>query len=539
MSGRVQFECRISRYLEKVDPELYALIDAVCLTGTLDNSRSGVTFMWPKDVKDFKPKLQKLIYSSNHEDVDKGVDLINAHILKARLTTPHDWEAQKADIPNSQYPSHRVKVAGVKGDTISLEGGITAKYDTGFKPMRTDAMAVMIVDGIMPTTGEKSEAIKMRGKMMKRGNKVGSYDGGSDEAASACAARKQILEIAASQFALKQSGIASKIGGRDISGAPWNKLGSRGNIFVEYALSLAHYVLERDASLGRLIALQISFTAGDLPVLLQVGFHGKPMIPNDMVDGWWLGYKQGAKSLSQVVSDLRACLAENDPDCASLNAAQRGGMHSHIDAVRVAVADACSDNKRISLIAASQPYEELMANNAIPGVSKVMPSELHSYYQNHKWLKLAQDEVRFIMYKRIAAMQSNGNTGDLGELLTRICRCLNHKLDHCLPFGASMNSDATQQAGTIWCHFVNSTLYLYFPMSDSEYASLPDSVPYMPSESEFNDGKLWNIGFEATDGLSRETEADEASRLETLKRLLDSPQLIAKLPSELRAKIAQ
>ena len=167
--------CSILKYIRDKDQSLFAAIEDSCLHGVFNPKRvRGITFLYPEDPK-YRAEIVKAIYS---EDAEKGVRMIEALVLQDYLPTPAEFMARQADIPNAL--KQKVRVKSVAGGIVTLEGGITLKLDSAFKPIkRRENMAVYILEGgRMPQDGAPATyEYASSGKKSKRGGAMGGRMG--------------------------------------------------------------------------------------------------------------------------------------------------------------------------------------------------------------------------------------------------------------------------------------------------------------------------------------------------------------------------
>lgn len=133
MAKQLKKFCRITKYIEKTDPKLYEILDDLCMLGAFRPRRghSGTTFLWPG--KDTVAELDKMRYT---DDIDKGCDIVLAHIVHDFLPNAAAWNAKKSDIPNGS--NKKVDVKAVTGSKVSLADGAELEHDDKFRTFRTE-----------------------------------------------------------------------------------------------------------------------------------------------------------------------------------------------------------------------------------------------------------------------------------------------------------------------------------------------------------------------------------------------------------------
>lgn len=169
---RLKKFCRLTKYLENIDKNLYQTFDDLCLF-SLFSTRGGrgVTFLYPSDAS-YRKKIINLAYSNTPE---KAVDMLKSLVIMDYLPKPVDFKNKKDDIPNSLRKKLEVDDADAK--EVKLKGGLKLVLDTGFTPLRSDDPVVVYKlsgKGELSTSGLAST---MKYMQNKRGG--GYYRGGA------------------------------------------------------------------------------------------------------------------------------------------------------------------------------------------------------------------------------------------------------------------------------------------------------------------------------------------------------------------------
>lgn len=170
-SKKVKKFCRVTKFLEQTDKDLYQALDDLCLFGLFRTRGRGVTFLYPTD-KSYRKKIIDHAYSNNPE---KAVDMIKALVLLDYLPSPTDFKNKKDDIPNALHKKLEVDSADANG--VKLKSGHKLEVDKSFAPLRAgEPVAVYKISG----KGELS--LTGSASTMKYNNKSkGGYRGGSLE----------------------------------------------------------------------------------------------------------------------------------------------------------------------------------------------------------------------------------------------------------------------------------------------------------------------------------------------------------------------
>jgi hypothetical protein len=168
-SKKVKKFCRVTKFLEQTDKDLYQALDDLCLFGLFRTRGRGVTFLYPTD-KSYRKKIIDHAYSNNPE---KAVDMIKALVLLDYLPSPTDFKNKKDDIPNALHKKLEVDSADSK--EVKLKSGHKLSVNKSFTSLRAgEPVAVYDISG----KGELS--LMGTASTMKYNNKTkGGYRGGA------------------------------------------------------------------------------------------------------------------------------------------------------------------------------------------------------------------------------------------------------------------------------------------------------------------------------------------------------------------------
>jgi len=147
--------CKLTKYLEQVDTDLYQVFDDLCLFGLFRTRDHGITFLYPTD-KAYRKKIMSYTYSSTPE---KAIDMIKALILLDYLPKPTDFKT--SSVLNALHKTVGVESADSKG--VVLKSGHKLVVDKDFYTLRSDdpvAVYHLSGDGELPLTGEKGVPVK-------------------------------------------------------------------------------------------------------------------------------------------------------------------------------------------------------------------------------------------------------------------------------------------------------------------------------------------------------------------------------------------
>lgn len=184
-SKKVKKFCRVTKFLEQTDKDLYQALDDLCLFGLFRTRGRGVTFLYPTD-KSYRKKIIDHAYSNNPE---KAVDMIKALVLLDYLPSPTDFNNKKDDIPNALHKKLEVDSADANG--VKLKSGHTLEVDKSFAPLRAgEPVAVYKISGKgeLSLTGAAS-TMKYNNNKSKGGYRGGSLEKSDEVKLTECVER--------------------------------------------------------------------------------------------------------------------------------------------------------------------------------------------------------------------------------------------------------------------------------------------------------------------------------------------------------------
>ena len=163
-------------------------------------------------------------------------------------------------------------------------------------------------------------------------------------------------------------------------------------------------------------------------------------------------------------------------------------------------------------------------NNTIGGIGPVLPAGLAQIYKNEPALKMLQDDLRYYTYCAFSMLERNFDLGYYNELLNVIGECMyaasveemrsqQRILNKSVMKYMIQPSDLIAQVKS----FVNSTMFLYVPMTREESAELTKSSIHRPDP----DSRIvWNM---SADIYTRHKRVLETSDPELEKLLASIP----------------
>lgn len=145
--------CKLSKYIEQVDKDLYDVFDDLCIMHYLKPTRgaNGITFLLPKE----KAYRQKIINAAYSTDPTVAADMLKALILQEYYPSPSTFGNHVVNLLNQ-----KIAVSESTDKHVKFENGLELRIDEKFKPMGyRDNMIVYTLSGKgeVPTNGPAAD----------------------------------------------------------------------------------------------------------------------------------------------------------------------------------------------------------------------------------------------------------------------------------------------------------------------------------------------------------------------------------------------
>jgi len=462
MADQFKVHCRIIDYVEIANKELATIIKGVCADGSLGSlkGKPGITFLMPVD-KNFLKKLHDLAYSANVDDVDKANELINNLIVRDILRTPGDWMTHRDDIPNSLFPSQKLDVDSVSGETVVFKSGAKAVVDKGFKDgSHRKNLAVWKLTGEIPVTDDKPS----EGKYIKLARKNGKSGGYTPSTVESQSLRFKIMQQVESEYYAAACNRAN--------GSWWSAESHPSSVYNRYVASLIDWMLANGhADLVRdVIVPQLSFDIIDFYAIFEPHRgSGNYLLSDSIINGWYGSKHAGVVSKEQLQQ--------------LLNAKSDAIVYSNRKCIIActkklqAEFEACANSNKMRACAeqVAKYYDILDAENRIGDALKVFPQPLADFYRENPGLKQTQDELRYVSIGMTHKFEQSCNTGLFHELSNLIGECLHaHNKAERMANLQLLNSTALrfhvapQDRVRDIKAFVKSAMFMYIPLNENE-----------------------------------------------------------------------
>jgi hypothetical protein len=135
MTHKIQKFCKISKFLEKHDKELYQVFDDLCLFPLLAIRNRGVTFLRPKD-SEFRSKIFDAAYSQSPEN---AVDMLKTLILLEVLPDANSFDKH----PIANASKNQLLVDSVKDGVVKMPKNHSAQKNKDFHPMQRSELSAL------------------------------------------------------------------------------------------------------------------------------------------------------------------------------------------------------------------------------------------------------------------------------------------------------------------------------------------------------------------------------------------------------------
>ncbi len=132
--------CRLTKYIEQNNPDLYQVIEDLCIGHYFKPSRdsNGITFLFPD-----KTYAQKIINAAYSTDPDVAVNMFKSLLV-------HGFHSSTADFKNGvvNLLNQKIDIADADDTSAKLANGLVLKRDEAFVPMSyRENMAVFSISG--------------------------------------------------------------------------------------------------------------------------------------------------------------------------------------------------------------------------------------------------------------------------------------------------------------------------------------------------------------------------------------------------------
>ena len=133
--------CRLTKYIEQQNADLYQVIEDLCIGHYFKPSRdsNGITFLFPEN----KAYTQKIINAAYSTDPDVAVNMIKSLIIYGYYSSTSEFKEGVVNLLNQ-----KIEVKSADAKSATLENDLTVSKDDKFIPMSyRENMAVFVLSG--------------------------------------------------------------------------------------------------------------------------------------------------------------------------------------------------------------------------------------------------------------------------------------------------------------------------------------------------------------------------------------------------------
>lgn len=497
-------------YLEDNDPEMYDFIHATA-NDTIFSSRGkvGITFLNPIDSK-WREQIRDIIDSGDVDKIGELSEVLSAHVIEDVFKHPGEFKTRADDIPNAL--GQRIPIDTVKSNTVEvvIKGGgqrgtnLVARLDTNFVDgsKRENLCVYRLVGGVLSTNLEPATHKYVRKQLdeISDAKKRGEKPINARQHETFEADRALRLEICSEvEFLYNKH--------RDLLNRRSSSVSSI-DPYIETVFSLINYVLTStdpatiaEILVSRMLPL-ISFTVADFYLFIEpyrvVTSSNEYLVPSYIIKEW--NAARPSFDAKRVYDSIMSLCAKSVVDKVSSGAVMGN---------RAALYGVIEENRRTLLTRVNNPrqfptkilecYANLSTNNAISNNSAraslpVYGDFLAAAYRADPYRKALEDEMRYITYLRFEQLnaehpydKSNYHLlkNIIREYLSGPSTTTKDRLKM-LNIGLMTNSISPNERVSEIRTFINSTMFLFVPLTESDLAYFSNDVVMRPPPNKLD-----------------------------------------------------
>lgn len=456
--------CTYIHYLDDHYSDFRYYLDRTCAKASLrlpkDKKFGGITLLVP-DSKEIKSELDKALNASDNDAWNRGPNILKTCIIYGYFPTAEDFKAQQDDIVTAN--KNKLHIKDISSDSITLDGGCKITPDKKFKladPDSSKKVALWIVKSGVPVDSGTPAEYKYSGV---KSTKTGSRETDVEEI-DRLTNRELYFNAIMSAYHLVIE--KSKMGECQFR-LP----------LLEYSASLIKFIMDSQKYKGFLPDAMSVCNMGysDIVFLLEPYCAIERLLPDALVDEWW-AQSQTADIADTYRKAFDACAGHGA--CFDRRSEIVGRFNKYRN---IHEASMESFVKLVGL------YQTIASQNQLFEIGGIFPSRVAERYQRHPFLKLNEDDRRFLWEVRFMNFEQVYGTGrrDLDDIITSIELFGRHKgaLNALSTIVLNINKTrkhVTSALETVITPIYNSNLALYIP----GISNLPDHT----SEVHDHDG---------------------------------------------------
>jgi hypothetical protein len=505
MSKQPQTYNNILSYLDEVDPDVSNAYRE-CSLESLFNPRdkNGITFLLP-DKRKNAAFYAEITNTSLLDDPDDKSDIINklaALVIFDNLNSPDVFKNHADDIPNGLRQHIEIDLAGCTTNTIKFKCGAVAELDKRFRDAsaKKNLNVYMLAAAGITTSGPDAKflhnktgaAAPNRRKKPAAAPQVEENNVDDDEVdEDSHALRVKIASETENLYMMEriQYYTSSKRSGKKRSELVRN-------VYLERVFSFINFIINNcsdvttTALFNNRIAPLLSFENIDFYIVFEPHrVKGRYLIPNDVIRRWYSN--QGVVNLTSVSNYIDKTLDTTG--------------RSIVQQDRLKIQQAIDDQPRDKVLAETQPrripelicgaYKTLTDTNKIAGIGPIFPEELAAFYRTNTYLKIHQDEARYITNKLFDDLESSPFDKNVFEAILSIYKRMastdvgESSLRLLNPSTIKHMIGPENKIQEIKS-FVNSRFFLFIPMTTSDRSKFAEQYDILEEPSAEGNG-IW------------------------------------------------
>lgn len=507
---KLQKFCRIFPWVESKDEALAGAIRDLCMEGALSTGRrtSGTTFLYP--IEKVRKEIVTKAYSPEPEE---AIRLIEAHIIPDAVRTAADFHkgvGSRAGI--------KLETEDGTGATVTLKNGAQLAVAKDFKPLRKDNICVWEVDsGEVPLEGpEFKTAARGRGERSRPKARV---TGGESQARGAREALATATEGA-------YSGCMQADQCRTHDPYLSHSVSLLNFLKTNYPAELIKVLpmIDRDPMVTFYLLVEPYKTKGSDYVLADSVLFG--------AKGW-----NGAAVFERAVTEFRSFFEMGEKQTAPSAEDRSSGepvvpfvfrdpatVRSEVDGMRLHILgdDGRKRNKVTTPKGVCAAYETLATQNTIGGIQPILPDATLAALPGSK--KLWQDELRFMVHAAMEEIRGmpeylESNFAEVISMLRFQRPGNDYANELALASREELQSNVAPQAEfALLLKFINSTDFLYIPVSEAKVGGEWGEIPVATGGAAFFDVDNLDV-YNAEDSKGRYLGRLEAAGLDAPQAL--------------------
>jgi hypothetical protein len=459
--------CRLNDYIQDHHPVFHEILNNTCTLGYLvtGKMRPAVTVIIPTNDK-FLNTLRDDSLSIDSDKVNNVASIVSALILRGKFKTSTDWKS--GNVPNSMIPSKNIPIKSATDSKVVLDiaGGIEIvsppKGRDFHDVSKFNNLAVWFLEGakeLSISDFENLENAKITRPARREKGTSREKTGGYSANINDFKFRDKLALTVENEFMYIQ-----KAGLNNSEPSPYCK----------HVLSLLCFLKHNDYEDLYYTVLPLwSGVDIDFYIIFEPHIKNDYLISNDILEKWYNTCKSKVSDYKSIRDTIIKDLDSNHEGAHVFSSESRKNIHEGLHQL---ITDPnglleCK-NKRLT-DGVRSIYDDIINHNKIGDVSDVFPQTLIAHYKANPFLKIAQDELRFITCEMFEELYKNFDIALYNELVNVIGEYM-HQYDANKSTNKLVNGEilkfliSPDEIIAEICTFINSTCFAYIPLLESE-----------------------------------------------------------------------